>query len=172
MNTLEKFKTIHTLMLDVDGVLTNGLVTIMEDGSLIRQMNIKDGYAMKSALAAGLKIFVITGGKSRGVVERLKALGIQEVYSGIADKLEKFRDLKDIFELDDEGILYMGDDIPDIEVMKRVGMPCCPADACPEVKEISLYISPHNGGEGCVRDVVEKILKLNGKWPVEASAVD
>ncbi|MCB0662876.1 MAG: HAD-IIIA family hydrolase [Saprospiraceae bacterium] len=172
MNTLEKFKQVHTIMLDVDGVLTNGKVIITEKGELIRSMNIKDGYAMKAALASGLKIMVITGGKSKGVVDRLKALGISEVYAGVSDKLERFEDLVDIFELDPEGILYMGDDIPDMEVMKRVGMPCCPADACPEIKEISLYISPIEGGEGCVREVIEKIMKLQGNWPMPTRSVD
>jgi 3-deoxy-D-manno-octulosonate 8-phosphate phosphatase (KDO 8-P phosphatase) len=135
-------------------------------------MDIKDGYAIKAALASGIKIMVITGGRSKGVVDRLKGLGIREVYAGVSNKLEKFEDLVDIFELDPEGILYMGDDIPDMEVMKRVGMPCCPADACPEIKEISLYISPLDGGEGCVRDVIEKILKLQGNWPIKTGAVD
>jgi 3-deoxy-D-manno-octulosonate 8-phosphate phosphatase (KDO 8-P phosphatase) len=172
MNTLEKFKLVHTLMLDVDGVLTNGKVIITEKGELIRSMNIKDGYAMKAALASGLQIMIITGGRSKGVVSRLKALGIQEVYAGVSNKLERFEELVDIFELDPEGILYMGDDIPDMEVMKRVGMPCCPADACPEIKEISLYISPFDGGEGCVRDVIEKIMKLKGNWPIETHAID
>jgi len=164
MNFLEKFNDIETIILDVDGVLTNGELLITEEGKLLRKMNVKDGLAMKLAMNAGIKVCIITGGNSNGVIDRLKALGIVDIYSGIRDKIEAYDELVDIYELDEDKILYMGDDLPDYPVMRRVGLPCCPADACNEVIDVSYYVSPKNGGEGCVRDVIEKILKLKGVW--------
>ena len=165
MTHLEKFKQIDTFIFDVDGVLTDGRFLITEAGELLRSMNAKDGLAMKLALNAGYKMFIVTGGRSVGVIDRLKALGIQKVYAGVHDKLTKYKELLELFDLDEEKILYMGDDLPDYPVMRRVGMPCCPADAVQEVKSVSFYISPRAGGDACVRDVIEKVLKLNGDWP-------
>ena len=155
---------ITTIILDVDGVLTNGLVTIMSDGQLLRQMNIKDGYALKTAVDAGLRICIISGGKNDGVKTRLENLGIKDVYLGIHNKIEKYYEILDGYQLVKDEIAYMGDDIPDVPVMKLVGLPCCPQDAVAEVKAISKYISHKNGGEGCVRDILEQILKVQGKW--------
>ncbi len=155
---------INTLILDVDGVLTNSMVTVMPDGQLVRQMNIKDGYAMKTAIQQGLRICVISGGKNEGVRTRLNNLGIQDVYLGAHDKIEQYHELVDMYGLAPENVLYMGDDIPDIPVMKLVGLPCCPNDAVPEVQKISKYISDKKGGEGCVRDIIEQILRVQGKW--------
>lgn len=166
MTHLEKFKQIDTFLFDVDGVLTDGKFLITEAGELLRSMNAKDGLAMKLALNAGYKIIIITGGRSIGVIDRLKALGIQQVYAGVHDKLSKYNEILELFDLEEENILYMGDDLPDYPVMRRVGMPCCPSDAVQEVKSVSFYISPKGGGDGCVRDVIEKVMKLNGKWPV------
>ena len=164
-NVLAHFKNIHTIILDVDGVLTNGELLITEKGELLRKLNVKDGYAMKKALIEKINLFIITGGSSLGTIDRLKALGIKNIIYGSSNKLKDYEAMLDEKpDLNEDGILYMGDDIPDIEVMKRVGLPCCPSDAVPEVKEISHYISPYKGGEGCVRDVIEKILKLNGRW--------
>lgn len=155
---------ISTLILDVDGVLTNGLVTVMPDGQLVRQMNIKDGYAIKTAIDNGLRICVISGGKNEGVRIRLQNLGVKDVYLGAHDKIEQYHELVDMYDLKKENVLYMGDDVPDIPVMKLVGLPCCPNDAAPEVQTISKYISDKKGGEGCVRDIIEQILRVQGKW--------
>lgn len=164
MNNLELFSAIHTFIFDVDGVLTNSQVLVMQDGQLLRQMSIRDGYAIQHAVQQGFRIIIISGGKSEGVRVRLQNLGVEDVYLGISDKLETYEQVLDMYGHDEGGILYMGDDLPDIEVMRRVGVPTCPANAAPEVKRISQYISPLNGGEGCVRDVIEKVLKLKGKW--------
>lgn len=155
---------INTLIFDVDGVLTNGIVTVIPGGELVRQMNIKDGYALKTAVNAGLKICIISGGKNEGVRNRLQNLGIQDIYLGAHDKIEQFHELVDMYNLNPDHVLYMGDDIPDYPVMKLVGMPCCPNDAAPEIQQISKYISDKKGGEGCARDVIEQILKVQGKW--------
>lgn len=164
MNQLEQFRDIHTFIFDVDGVLTNSEVLVLEDGKLLRKMSIRDGLAIKKAVNEDFKVAVITGGKSEGVKKRLTALGIMDVYLGQKHKMEAFEELLDIYELDPAGILYMGDDLPDIPVMEKVGLPTCPANAAPEVIKVSKYISPFKGGEGCARDVIEKVLKLNDKW--------
>ena len=167
MNILEYFKKIHTFIFDVDGVLTDSGVLILEDGKLLRRMNTRDGLAMKMAVEAGFKVAIITGGRSNGVTERLKNLGVVDIYSGVDTKIDKYEEfllVNDMTLEDEEGILYMGDDLPDYEVMRRVGLPTCPRDAAHEISNISRYISPKNGGAGCVRDVIEKVLKLNGKW--------
>ncbi len=164
MNQLASFKDIKTIILDVDGVLTNNQLLITEQGHLLRSMNVKDGYAMRIAMEVGLKIAIITGGKSEGVVKRLKGLGIVDIFTNCRIKTDAFEELLLTYQLDKSQILYMGDDVPDLEVMQEVALPACPADACPEIKNICKYISPYKGGEGCVRDVIEKILKLNGRW--------
>lgn len=164
MNQLEKFTEINTLIFDVDGVFTDSTLLVLEDGKLLRKMHTRDGYAVKAALAAGYRVCVITGGKSEGVVTRLKNLGINDIYSGVANKKEVYEAYVDLYDLDEENILYMGDDMPDYEVMRRVGFPVCPADAAPEIRKLSLYISSEKGGYGCVRDVIERTLKINGKW--------
>lgn len=166
---LEKFREINTFIFDVDGVLTDGRLLITEKGELLRSMNAKDGLAMKLALNANYRIIIITGGNSIGVIDRLKALGIEQVYGSIGDKLKKYEEILSLFDLNEEHILYMGDDLPDYSVMRRVGMPCCPADAVQEVKSVSRYISHKKGGEACVRDVIEKVLKLNGDWPIKGN---
>ena len=163
-NVLREFRHVHTFIFDVDGVLTNGELLITEKGELLRKMNVKDGYAIKKALHENYRIIIITGGKSQGTIDRLEALGIKDVISGVHNKLKYYEQLVDLYELDEAGILYMGDDMPDYDVMRRVGLPCCPHDAAPEIMEISKYISPFKGGEGCVRDVLEKVMKLNGVW--------
>ncbi len=164
MHSLEKFKAVTTLIFDVDGVLTDSKVTVLENGHMIRTMSVRDGYALKRAVEKGFKVIIITGGNSTGVAQRLKNLGIAAVFSGISDKLKIYRDLRATIGFSDEEVLYMGDDMPDYEVMRRVGLPCCPSDAVPEIKEVAIYTSPVKGGDGCARDVLEKVLKLNGKW--------
>ncbi len=165
MNYLEKFRDIHTFIFDVDGVLTNSELIVLENGRLLRKMNVRDGYALKRAIKAGYRVCIITGGKSSGVVVRLEALGIVDIYKGVDDKLDALDEYVDIYDIDLAGVLYMGDDIPDYEVMRRVGLPACPADAAIEIVQISQYQSPIKGGAGCARDVIEKVLKLHGKWP-------
>jgi len=164
MNQLERFKNIRTLMFDVDGVLTNSELLILNDGKLLRKMSTRDGYALKLAATEGYRICVITGGKSEGVVTRLRNLGINDIYTGVDDKLEVYEEYVYNYDIKEESILYMGDDLPDFAVMRKVGLPCCPADAAPELFDICQYISPKNGGEGCVRDVLEKVMKIQGRW--------
>ncbi len=166
MNYLEKFRDIHTFIFDVDGVLTNSELIILENGRLLRKMNTRDGFALKTAIKEGYRVGIITGGKSSGVVSRLEGLGITDIYKGVEDKLEAFEEYIETYDIDPAGILYMGDDIPDYEVMRRVGLPACPQDAAIEIMNISQYKSPIKGGGGCVRDVIEKVLKLHGKWMI------
>lgn len=164
------FPQIDTLIFDVDGVLTNGIVTVYPDGQLLRKMNIKDGYALKAAVKAGLRVCVITGGKSEGVKTRLENLGVTDVYLGAKNKINQFNELVEKYNLNPENIMYMGDDIPDYPVMAKVGMPCCPNDAVREIQQISKYISDIKGGEGCARDVIEQIMRVQGKWKADIDA--
>jgi 3-deoxy-D-manno-octulosonate 8-phosphate phosphatase (KDO 8-P phosphatase) len=160
----ELMPKIDTFIFDVDGVLTNGIVTIFPNGELVRQMNIKDGYALKSAVDAGYNIFIISGGSSESVRVRLAGLGIKNIYLGVHDKIKVYESLLEKYNLSSENILYMGDDIPDYPVMEKVGFACAPNDAAPEIKKISKYVSPRKGGEGCVRDVIEQIMRVQSNW--------
>jgi 3-deoxy-D-manno-octulosonate 8-phosphate phosphatase (KDO 8-P phosphatase) len=165
---MENFKTrlnnVKAFIFDVDGVLTDGSVTLMPDGEQVRIMNIKDGYALQLACKKKYPIAIISGGKSEMVRKRLNGLGITDVYLACANKIEIYKEFLEIYNLKPEEILYMGDDIPDYEVMKRIGVPTCPNDAVQEIKDISVYISHQNGGKGAVRDVIEQVLKLHGHW--------
>ncbi len=169
MNFLENFKDIHTFLFDVDGVLTNNEILVLADGQLLRKMNVRDGYGLRKAVQEGFRVGIITGGKSSGVMEGLKKLGITDIYAGISDKTEAYLNFIRTHDIDPAGVLYMGDDLPDYLPMCRVGLPACPKDAVSEIREIAQYISPFRGGEGCVRDVIEKVLKIQGHWPVEQS---
>jgi 3-deoxy-D-manno-octulosonate 8-phosphate phosphatase (KDO 8-P phosphatase) len=164
MNVLELFKKITTFVFDVDGVMTDGTVLLLENGLQARQMNIKDGLALQMALKNGYRVMIISGGTSEPVIRRLQYLGIEEIHLGLKDKLKFFDGIREQYELEWDQILYMGDDLPDLPVLEKAGLSCCPNDAVAEVKEVSKYISPHEGGKGCVRDVIEKVLKLNGHW--------
>jgi 3-deoxy-D-manno-octulosonate 8-phosphate phosphatase (KDO 8-P phosphatase) len=164
MNVLQNFSKIKAFVFDVDGVLTDSSVLVLNDGQQARRMNIKDGYALQLAAKKGYKILVISGGTSEAVRDRLTKLGISDVHLDVADKRTIFTAYINEHQLITEQILYMGDDIPDLAVMKMSGLACCPADAVAEIKQVSHYISSFNGGEGCVRDVIEKVLKLNGDW--------
>ena len=174
MNELERFADVCTFIFDVDGVLTNSQLLVQEDGSLLRSMNVRDGYAIKRAIQQGYKVAVITGGKSQGVVVRLQNLGVVDLYYGIQDKVEAYREFMDLYEGDftDEQVLYMGDDIVDLHVMRLVGVAACPSDACPEILEQSTYVSHARGGQGAVRDVIERVLKLHGNWLPPPGAED
>jgi len=148
----------------VDGVLTNGKILVTSKGKMLREMNTKDGFIIKYALDEGFKIFIISGGTNKGVRERLKDLGIEEIFLGKDSKNSTYEMLIKKHNLNENEILYMGDDVPDIPVMKKVGVPCCPNDAVPDVKQISIYISKKNGGQGCVRDIIEQTLRVQNKW--------
>lgn len=165
MNQLEAFKSIKSFVFDVDGVFTNSQLLVTEEGALLRTMSVRDGFAVKNAIREGYSVCIITGGNSEGVVHRLKGLGILHVFSGVQDKLPVLKSYVEAYELDLETILYMGDDLPDYEPMRRVGLPTCPADAVREIQDLARYISPYNGGQGCVRDVIEKVMRLQGTWP-------
>ena len=164
MNYKEIFKNITTVVLDVDGVLTNGDIILMPGMQPVRKMNAKDGYAMQLAVRNGIRMAIITGGRSPEVKERLQGLGITDIYLGASSKMESYEDLKMCYELKDEEILYMGDDLPDYDIMKIVALAAAPQDAAPEIKSVADYVSPIDGGKGCVRDVLEQLLKIQGKW--------
>lgn len=163
-NYKELLKKIGIFILDVDGVLTNGKILVTSKGKMLREMNTKDGFIIKYALDEGFKIFIISGGTNKGVRERLKDLGIEEIFLGKDSKNSTYEMLIKKHNLNENEILYMGDDVPDIPVMKKVGVPCCPNDAVPDVKQISIYISKKNGGQGCVRDIIEQTLRVQNKW--------
>lgn len=164
MNYKTKLKQIKAVLLDVDGVLTDGTVTLMPDGSMSRSMNTRDGFAMQLAVKKGIIIGIITGGKDPMVTKRLNNLGITDVYLNSSDKKDDFENFLYKYDLKKDEIIYMGDDIPDLAVFNLVGLACCPNDAAPEVRKSCEYISPINGGKGCVRDIIEQMLKVQGKW--------
>jgi len=161
---------ITTFIFDVDGVLTNGKVLITSQGEMYREMDTKDGYALKCALVQGYKVCIISGGTNEGVRNRLKALGIYDIYLGAHHKQEPFQDLMDSYDLKAEEILYMGDDVPDMVVMEQVAVAACPQDAVSDVKAIANYVSYKKGGEGCVRDIIEQTLRVQGKWRTNIGA--
>lgn len=161
---LELFETVSAIILDVDGVLTDGSLLVTNQGDELRTMHIRDGYALQLAVKKGFEVLVISGGRSEGVVKRLNRLGIMHVLMGVEDKPGALRQLSGALKLDLSRTVYVGDDVPDVEAMRMCGVPCCPADADTEVKAIAKYHSPVNGGKGCVRDVIEKILRIQGKW--------
>ncbi len=161
---------IKTFIFDVDGVLTDGKILITTEGELLRAMDTKDGYAMKCALIQGYKIVIISGARNIGIETRMKELGIFDIYLGANHKLDAYQDLMDNYDLDPETILYVGDDIPDIPVMEKVGLGCCPADAVSDVKAMADYVSHKNGGAGCVREIIEQVLRVQGKWRLDIGA--
>ncbi|HKB44192.1 MAG TPA: HAD hydrolase family protein [Chitinophagaceae bacterium] len=164
MNIPERFKKITTFVFDIDGVLTDGTLLLLKDGLQVRQMHIKDGLGLQMALNNGYTVVAISGGASEESRIRLLKLGVKDVYLKLGDKKQFLSDYIKEHDLSWQEILYMGDDLPDLSLMNVVGMPCCPADAVNEIKETVKYISPFNGGCGCVRDVIEKVLKLNNHW--------
>jgi 3-deoxy-D-manno-octulosonate 8-phosphate phosphatase (KDO 8-P phosphatase) len=169
MNVLSQFATIKAFVFDVDGVMTNGNLLVTENGDLLRTMNIKDGYATQLAIKKGYHIWVISGGKQNAVGIRLQKLGVTETHIAVEDKAKVLSALWQKYNVTPSSTLYMGDDVPDYHVMQLCGLPTCPNDAIPEIKSIAKYISPISGGNGCVRDVIEKVLKLNGDWPIHHS---
>ena len=164
MSHLEKLKNIKAFVFDVDGVLTDGSVYLLPEGNMCRVMNVLDGFAVVKALKKNYKICVITGGDDPMVRHRIHYLGITDYYAKVHHKLEKFEEFKTKYNLQNEEILTMGDDIPDIKMMKISGISACPPNSVAEVKEISDYISPIYGGKGAVRDVIEQVMKVQGTW--------
>ncbi|TAD86276.1 MAG: 3-deoxy-D-manno-octulosonate 8-phosphate phosphatase [Bacteroidetes bacterium] len=162
--SLSLFSQITTLVFDVDGVLTDGTLWLMGDGEMVRRMNTKDGYALQLAVKRGYNVVIISGGKSNPVTERLYKLGVSAVFMGVEDKRAVLAEYMHKQGLGTHEILFMGDDMPDMEAMLVSALPCCPADACQQVKGISKYISALPGGMGCVRDVIEKVLQMRGHW--------
>ncbi|MCB9202507.1 MAG: HAD hydrolase family protein [Flavobacteriales bacterium] len=163
INYKEKLNNIKAFIFDVDGVLTDGKI-LLKDGTMSRSMNTKDGFAMQFAVKKGFPICIITGGKDDSVAERFKGLQITDIYLNSHNKIEDYEDFKYKYGFKDEELLYMGDDIPDYEVMTICGVSACPHDACQEIKSITDYVSPFKGGEGCVRDVIEQTLKVQSRW--------
>ena len=153
----------------MDGVLATDILVILQGGDMARNMNSKDGYALQLAIKKGYRVAIISGGTSDPVRDRLERLGVKDVFLGVHNKKEKLLEYVQLHGLQWDEIMYMGDDIPDYVVMQMVGLPCCPADAVAEIKQVSRYISSIPGGKGCGRDVIEKVLKLNGHWDLDTS---
>ena len=161
---------IKAIIFDVDGVLSAETITLDTSGEPLRTVNIKDGYAIQLAMKMGLRIVILTGGNTYAVKVRYEHLGVEDIYMKCAVKINTYNDFIGKYGLKDEEVIYMGDDIPDYEVMKRCGCPCCPADACPDIKDICVYVSDRIGGHGCGRDVIEQVLRAQGKWLSDAKA--
>lgn len=167
MKSSPDFGAITTFIFDVDGVLTDGSVISFASGEHVRNFYIKDGYAIEKALQAGYNIIIISGGFEEGVKNRLTFLGVKDIFLGIKDKVALFTTYTKDKHINRECILYMGDDIPDYKMLKLAGLPTCPADAATDIKEICTYVSPFPGGRGAVRDVIERVMKAQGKWLIE-----
>ncbi|RQO75302.1 3-deoxy-D-manno-octulosonate 8-phosphate phosphatase [Pedobacter sp. KBW06] len=161
---LQKLKEITTFIFDVDGVLTNGDILASDSGEFLRTFNIKDGYALQLAVKRGFQVCIISGGKGQAMQKRFEGLGIKAIFLGVSDKVQVFHQYLKKNQTEASQVLYMGDDIPDLKVMKLVGLPTCPADAVPEIKAISQYISPYTGGKTAVRDIIEKVLRVQEQW--------
>lgn len=161
---------IKTVVFDVDGVLSRQTITLSSTGEPLRTVNIKDGYAIQLAQKVGLRIAILTGGNTEAIRKRYAGLGVEDIFMGCAVKVKTYEEFLQKYGIRHEEVIYVGDDIPDYEVMRLCGCPCCPADACSDIKDISLYISSRNGGDGVGRDVVEQVLRAQGKWLSDAKA--
>lgn len=155
---------VKAFVFDVDGVLTDGTIQITTEGEMYRTMHTKDGFALKTAVDKGYPVCIISGGSNEGVRGRLMALGIKEVHLATHNKTEVLKQFIKTHQLQQNEVVYMGDDIPDFEVMQQVGVPCAPQDAVPEIKALSVYVSHKKGGKGCVRDIIEQVLKVQDNW--------
>lgn len=163
-NYKEKLLKINTFIFDYDGVLTDGTIIILSNGDTLRSANVKDGYAMQLAVKKNYRIAIISGGYSDSMRHRFDSLKIKDVFMGVDKKIDVYDSYLQEHGLSDENVLFMGDDIPDLEIMQKAGVSTCPADAVEEIKNKAAYISHHQGGQGCVRDVIEQVLKVQGKW--------
>ena len=161
----DELRHVKAFAFDVDGVFTDGKVFLHPSGELLRTAHMRDGYAVQLAIKKGFPVAIISGGKSDSLYARFKGLGVTDIYLGSLDKMADFTDFCFKYSIQPEDILYMGDDVPDYEVLQKVGMSCCPADAASQIKGIVKYISPFKGGEGCVRDVIEQVLRVQNYWP-------
>ena len=161
---------IKAIVFDIDGVLSAETITLSADGEPLRTVNIKDGYAIQLAVKLGLRVAIMTGAKTQAVCRRYEGLGVEDIYIGCAVKIKTYEEFLQRYGLKDDEVMYMGDDIPDLEIMRRVGCPVCPADACPEVKDISCFVSQLRGGYGCGREVIEQTLRAQGKWVMNEKA--
>lgn len=164
VNFKENLTKVKAFAFDVDGVLSSDTVTLHPNGEPMRVVNIKDGYAIQHAVKKGYPIAIITGGNTESVRIRFEKLGVQNIYMASAYKMKDFHDFLERNGLQAADVLYMGDDIPDYHVMKECGFPCCPHDAASEIRGVACYVSPKEGGRGCVRDVIEQVLKAQGNW--------
>jgi 3-deoxy-D-manno-octulosonate 8-phosphate phosphatase (KDO 8-P phosphatase) len=163
LNFKELLRNVKAFAFDVDGVFSHN-VLVHPSGELLRTMNLKDGYAVQYAIKKGYPVAIITGGNSEALRLRFESLGISDIYLKSQNKLDDFSDFLARHQLKPEAILYMGDDLPDYDIMKRAGVPTSPADAVEEIKALSVYVSHKTGGEGCVRDVIEQVLRVQEKW--------
>jgi 3-deoxy-D-manno-octulosonate 8-phosphate phosphatase (KDO 8-P phosphatase) len=163
-------KKIRAIIFDIDGVLSAETITLSAEGVPLRTVNIKDGYAIQLAMKLGLRIVILTGANVPSIRRRYEGLGVEDIFVGCAVKIETYEQLLRKYQLNDEEVMYMGDDIPDLQVMQRVGCPVCPKDACPEIKAASIYVSDRLGGHGCGRDVIEQTLRAQGKWVMDEKA--
>jgi 3-deoxy-D-manno-octulosonate 8-phosphate phosphatase (KDO 8-P phosphatase) len=163
-NYKELLKHITTFVFDYDGTLTNGTIILLDDGEPLRTANVRDGYAIQLAVKKGFQIAIISGGRSKSMDRRFRILKVQHVFLGVEHKLDTLKRFLEDNGLKPEHVLYLGDDIPDFHAMKYCGVAACPADAAEEIKAISHYISHLKGGEGCARDVIEQVLKVQGQW--------
>ena len=170
MDIQQKFSKIKAFAFDIDGVLSCDTITLHPNGEPMRSVNTKDGYALQLAVKKGFPVAIITGAATNSLLIRFDMLGIHDVYLKVKQKVPVFENFLKKYDLKAEDVLYMGDDIPDYEVMQVAGLAACPADAVPEIKNLSQYISPVNGGRGCGRDVIEQVLKAQGKWLDSAEA--
>ena len=161
---------IRAIIFDIDGVLSSETINLSAEGIPLRTVNIKDGYAIQLAMKLGLRIVILTGANVPSVRVRYEGLGVEDIYLRCGVKIKTYEEFLQKYGLSDEEVMYMGDDIPDLEIMRRVGCPVCPKDACPEIKEVSCYVSDRIGGHGCGRDVIEQVLRAQGKWVMNAKA--
>ncbi|HEY4153950.1 MAG TPA: HAD hydrolase-like protein [Puia sp.] len=168
MNLLEFFKPVTSFIFDIDGVLTDGTIQVFESGEQVRQMSVKDGFALQLAVKKNYQVAVVSGANGLGAKNRLLKLGIRDVFLQVSDKKKQIEEYLQQHNLQWKEVLYMGDDIPDMAALKMAGLPCAPSDAVPEVLQMVKYISTRPGGSGCVRDVIEKVLRLQGNWDLEA----
>jgi 3-deoxy-D-manno-octulosonate 8-phosphate phosphatase (KDO 8-P phosphatase) len=168
-NYKELLNHIKAFVFDIDGVFTDGTFQISADGKQVRTLNGKDSYAVQLAVKKGYKVAIITGGKAEGVKESLQRAGVTDIYISAGYKMDAWEDFLSIYADDfkSEEIMYMGDDIPDFMVMQKAGVACAPSNAAPEIKQISHYVSPYSGGQGCVRDIIEQTLKVQSNWMLE-----
>lgn len=161
---------IKAIIFDIDGVLSAETITMNAEGEPLRTVNIKDGYAIQLAVKMGLHIAILSGAQTESVKKRYEGLGVPDIFLKAAVKIKVYDDFLAKYGLSDENVIFVGDDIPDYEVLSRCGCPCCPADAAPEIKEICTYVSHKKGGYGCGRDIIEQVLRAQGKWMKDKKA--